>query len=121
MTDTECAKAANDPAMIPTTYPAVQAFLDRHVLAYIDDHDTNGFDWLAFNLRPFTNDWITRDMASAICKSLRDRGYLTYERGLWTEGGEPAGSGYAIHRLAHAHCRHGTQRAPAVAAVTARS
>lgn len=94
-----------DPAMIPATYPAVQAFLDRHVLGYIEDHDTNGFDWFAFNLRPFINDWITRDMASAICKSLRDRGYLTYERGLWTEDGEPGGSGYAITEAGREYLR----------------
>ena len=96
MTRRPSPEARTDPPMMPATYPAVQAFLDRHVLVYIDDHGTNGFDWLAFNLRCFTNDWITRDMASAICKSLRDRGFLTYERGLWSEDGEPAGSGYAI-------------------------
>lgn len=96
MTDRERLDPYTDPDMMPATYPAVQAFLDLHVLVYIDDHGTRGFDWLAFNLRCFTNDWITRDMASAICKSLRDRGFLTYERGLFTEDGEPAGSGYAI-------------------------
>lgn len=106
MTDRECVKAPDNPGVIPATYPAVQAFLDRHVLAYIDDASPQyGYDWFAFNLRPFINDWITRDMASAICKSLRDRGYLTYERGLWTEDGEPGGSGYAITKAGREYLR----------------
>lgn len=79
------------------TYQAVRAFLDRHVLQYCADHGAGtDFDWLAFHLRCFENEWITKDMARAICRDLRDRGYMRFERGLFTEDGETAGSGYRI-------------------------
>ncbi len=79
------------------TYPAVQAFLDQHVLRYMD-HNGGGrdFDWVAFHLACFVNDWISKDMARAICRSLTDRGFAEYCRGLWDEDGMPAGAGYRI-------------------------
>ncbi len=78
-------------------YPDVQAFLDHHVLQYMADYDCHtDFDWVALHLHCFTNEWITKDMARAICRSLRDRGYARFERGLWNEDGEPAGAGYRI-------------------------
>lgn len=79
------------------SYPAVQAFLDRHVLQYMHENSGGrGHDWTAFHLRCFVNDWITKDMARAICRSLTDRGFARYERGLWNEDGETAGAGYRI-------------------------
>ncbi|MBR9766471.1 MAG: hypothetical protein GYB53_23880 [Rhodobacteraceae bacterium] len=79
------------------SYPAVQAFLDRHVLQYMHDNSGGrGYGFFAFHLRCFVNDWITKDMARAICRSLTDRGYARYERGLWNEDGETAGAGYRI-------------------------
>lgn len=78
-------------------YPAAQAFLDRHVLQYMHGNSGGrGSDWTAFYLRCFVNDWITKDMARAICRSLTVRGYACYERRLWTEDGETAGAGYRI-------------------------
>lgn len=41
---------------------------------------------------------IPREMVRAICRDLTDRGYAHFMRGLFTEDGEPAGSGYGITR-----------------------
>lgn len=79
------------------TYPAVRAFLDRHVLQYCADNDHGTtYDWIAFHLRCFENEWITKDMARAICRDLRDRGFLRFERGLFFDDGTTAGAGYRI-------------------------
>lgn len=79
------------------THPEVQRFLDRHVLQYMEEMRSGwGRGEVAFGLRCFTNDWITKDMARAICRSLTDRGYAFYMRGLWTEEGMPGGAGYGI-------------------------
>ena len=80
------------------TYPEVQKFLDRHVLQYMDECRDGGYKRheYAFHLQCFVNEWITKDMARAICRSLTDRGYCFYMRGLWSEDGEPGGAGYGI-------------------------
>lgn len=39
---------------------------------------------------------IPRELCRALIRGLIDKGLATYHRGLWTEDGEPAGSGYAI-------------------------
>ncbi|WP_417257385.1 hypothetical protein [Celeribacter sp.] len=86
-----------DHPQMDATLQAVQAFLDRHVLQYMEENTGRSeFDWVAYHLRCFTNEWITKDMARAICRSLTDRGFAEYCRGLWTEDGEPAGAGYRI-------------------------
>lgn len=41
---------------------------------------------------------IPREMVRAICRDLTNRGLAQYQRGLWTEDGMPAGSGYGITR-----------------------
>ena len=78
------------------TYPAVQKFLDRHVLQYMHECSGTHFDEFYFYIRFFENDWITHEMARAICRSLTDRGYCVWRRGLFNEDGEVAGSGYGI-------------------------
>lgn len=35
-------------------------------------------------------------------RALARKGLAEYGKGLWTDGGEPAGSGYAITKLGHA-------------------
>ena len=37
-----------------------------------------------------------RDVVRGVCRSLTDQGLATYMKGLWTEDGMPAGSGYGI-------------------------
>lgn len=80
------------------TYLEVQKFLDRHVLKYMDECHDGGYERheCAFHLSCFVNDWITKGMARAICRSLTDRGYAFYTRGLWSDDGIPAGAGYGI-------------------------
>lgn len=79
------------------TYPDVQKFLDQHVLEIMHDGTTSfGPYETGWNLSCFVNDWITKDMARAICRSLTDRGYCHYMRALWSDDGMPAGAGYGI-------------------------
>ncbi len=90
------------PEQMDATYPAVQAFLDRHVLQYMDECVPDDF---CCYLASLTNEWITKDMARGIVRSLTDRGFCRYESGLFTEDGEVAGSGYGITRQGREHLR----------------
>lgn len=79
------------------TYPAVQAFLDRHIIQeMVEAGGSFGPLETCWGISLFVNDWITRDMARAILRSLTDRGYCFYARGLFTEDGEAAGAGYGL-------------------------
>ena len=80
------------------TYPEVQKFLDRHVLQSMEECRDRSFDRheYAFHLSFFVNEWINRDMARAVCRSLTDRGFAFYTCGLWNEDGMPGGAGYGI-------------------------
>lgn len=86
------------PPIQAITFQTIARFLDHHVLQYMEENRNYGFDRIgvAFHLKCFENEWINKDMARAICRSLTDRGYCFYMRGLWTEDGEPAGAGYGI-------------------------
>lgn len=89
---------SDSPPTIPATYPSVQKFLDRHVLQHMEelrDHSYGRGEY-AFHLDSFVNERITKDMARAICRSLTDRGFAFYMRGLWCEDGMPGGAGYGI-------------------------
>ena len=79
------------------TYPEVQKFLDRHVLQSMEECRDGSFDRheYAFHLNFFVNDWVTKEMARAVCRSLTDRGFAFYMCGLWSEEG-PGGAGYGI-------------------------
>lgn len=70
--------------------------LDYWVLQYLGENTPSGYDFWAFSLSNFVGGPITKDMAGAICRNLRNRGFVTFERGLFSEDGMPAGSGYAI-------------------------
>lgn len=81
------------------SYPQLQRKLDRHVLQVMEEcrNTEYGREEYAFPLRCFVVDpWITRDMARAICRSLTDRGFAFYMRGLFNDDGQPQGSGYGI-------------------------
>ena len=90
---------AERPEQMDATFPAVRDFLDLYVLGMIEGHGSMARDgeWF-FSLGWFTNEWVTRDMARAICRGLTDRGLCHWRRGLFTEDGEVAGSGYGITR-----------------------
>ena len=81
------------------TLAEMQRELDFRVLQYMDEMrprqwDRNNF---AFPLMCFVEaPLITKDMARALCRSLTDRGYAFYMRGLFNEDGETAGAGYGM-------------------------
>jgi hypothetical protein len=79
--------------------PEIQAALDVHVLQIMQERCDGWYDptEVAFSLRAFVVDpWITREIARGVCRSLTERGYAVYRRGLWTDDGEPGGAGYGI-------------------------
>ena len=39
---------------------------------------------------------LDRKAVRAACRSLKDKGLAQFRNGLWTEDGEPAGSGYSL-------------------------
>lgn len=44
---------------------------------------------------------LERNIVRRCCRSLARKGLTSFERGLWSEGGEPAGSGYGLTREGH--------------------
>lgn len=85
------------------TYPEVQKFLDRSVLQVMDEMEISSYDRQAFHLSCFTNEWVTKDMARAVCRSLTDRGFAFYANGLFNEDGMTAGAGYGITEKGRAY------------------
>lgn len=83
------------PAQMDRTYPSVRDFLDQHIIQTMVECSESPLEW-CFGIDRFTNDWITRDMARAILRSLTERGYCVYRRGLFNEDGEVAGAGYGL-------------------------
>lgn len=82
---------------IKATYPAVQRFLDRHVIQQmVECGGPFGPLETCWHIKRFKNEWITYDMARGILRSLTDRGYCYYQRGLFTEDGYTAGAGYGL-------------------------
>ena len=79
--------------------PGLQRGLDRYVLQIMEecrDH-SYGREEYAFPLRCFVCEpWITRDLARAVCRSLKDRGFAFYMRALWSDDGTLGGAGYGI-------------------------
>jgi hypothetical protein len=81
------------------TFPEIQKALDRHVVQYMAEASGSfGPTETFWRIRRFTNEWITKEMARAILRSLTDRGFCEYRRGLFTEDGEVAGAGYGLTR-----------------------
>lgn len=64
------------------------------VLEVFCEHVTEGYCLNYSGLKNHID--IDRQFLRAACLTLRDMGFLTYERGLWGEDGEPARAGYAI-------------------------
>lgn len=85
------------PEQMDRTYPAVKAFLDKHIIQQMaESGDSFGPLETCWGIAWFTNDWITRDMARALLRDLTDRGHCNYKRGLFTEDGQVAGAGYGL-------------------------
>jgi len=78
------------------TMPQAVKFMEDWCLQYMDEMTPAGYDLWGFSLNCFATDNFTRDMARAILRRLTDKGLATFMRGLFTEDGIPAGSGYGI-------------------------
>ena len=48
-----------------------------------------------YGLAVFAHDGVTKDLARGILRAMTDRGLCQYKSGLFSEDGEPRGSGYA--------------------------
>ena len=79
------------------TYPSVIKFLDGHIIQRMAEmYGSFGPIETCWHIRCFVNEWITYDIARATLRSLTDRGYCRYSKGLFTEDGEVAGAGYGL-------------------------
>lgn len=68
---------------------------ERVLLSLLDLSRPNGEYCVPF--APIQDDTgLSRDFVRAACRSLTDYKLAVYFSGLWTEDGEPAGSGYSI-------------------------
>lgn len=74
--------------------------LELEVLTKMADGSTPefGVEDTYYNLRYLVSDAIDRELARALLRSLTDRGFCQYHRGLFTDDGYLAGSGYGITR-----------------------
>ena len=82
-----------------TDFKVIQRHIDHHFLETIVSSTPGDYDvgeW-AFGLNTFVITGImTRELCSAHLKDLRNRGLVQYIRGLFSDEGETAGSGYTI-------------------------
>lgn len=84
------------------TWDQWKEFADRHILQTMAElgypPDSRGEPSIYFGIGHFTNDWLSRDMVSALLKDLTRRGLCRYRRGLFDDDGMVAGAGYGITR-----------------------
>lgn len=74
---------------------AAMRSIEIGILTTIEDL-APGPEW-AIHLNPIAErTGLPRDLVSATLRYLTDRGLTRFQRGLFTEGGEPAGSGYCL-------------------------
>lgn len=84
----------------------MQEALDRLDMAILADMNNAGsifgrYDTY-FHLRALGDpNVLSRDMVRVVCRSLTDRGFARYCRGLFNDEGMVAGSGYGITRKGH--------------------
>ncbi|WP_319568358.1 hypothetical protein [Cohaesibacter marisflavi] len=70
--------------------------LERHVLRLLADAYESNQDFCYCTLKTLVTTEINREIIRAILIDLRKDDLATYAKGLWTDDGELAGSGYAI-------------------------
>ena len=80
----------------PTPTVIAVAILERAVLAVLTDvggrHPDTNFVRFRYVQR---ETGIGKELVRAILRQLRDKGLVVYSAGLWSDGGEMAGAGYA--------------------------
>lgn len=73
----------------------------ENTVLYIMESSQNSF-WDGRENQAFYLDFLVqqtglhRDVVRGVCRSLTDQGLAFYMKGLWSEDGMPAGSGYGI-------------------------
>lgn len=73
---------------------------ETKVLSFlVEQNDYEGFCFSSFN-RIMEATGLDRKIVRRACRSLKRKGLTEFGSGLWTEEGEPAGSGYAATRAA---------------------
>ena len=66
---------------------------ERKVLHSLSDA---GLNW-CLPFAPICREWgIDRKAVRRACRSLARKGFARFQRGLWSDDGEPAGAGYCI-------------------------
>lgn len=79
----------------PKVSDAVSA-LELHVLREMcDSEGPFGFVDTYYGLGVFAYGGVTKEMARAVLRGMTDRGLCQYKSGLFSDDGEPRGSGYA--------------------------
>lgn len=81
------------PICAPLSLKSAARMIEMHCLFYLAECVEPDF---AVGLKYLTADDIGTEWIRAALRSLRERGLVKFCRGLWTEDGEPAGSGYAL-------------------------
>jgi hypothetical protein len=67
--------------------------IERKVLAFLAADLADDFGYYRFSsISAETR--LNRKQVRRACRALKRKGFAEYGRGLWTEDGEPAGSGY---------------------------
>lgn len=69
---------------------------ERRVLNYLAEEGDDYSGFYAFGFDPIIRETgYDKKTVRRVCRSLAAKGLAEYQRGLWTEDGEPAGSGYS--------------------------
>lgn len=72
---------------------------EKKVLAILAGNYRGGDEFLFFDFSSLGSETnLDRKLVRRACRSLTRRGYARFASGLWTEDGEPAGSGYGATR-----------------------
>ena len=80
---------------------------EKAVLSFlVEQNDYDGFYFFSFS-RIMDATGLDRKSVRKACRSLKRKGLAKFGSGLWTEDGEPAGSGYAAARAAIAKATGG--------------
>lgn len=73
---------------------------EQIVLSFLNEHYSS--EGWCFSFRPIAAETgLDRQRVRRACRSLARKGLTEYVRGLWSDSGEPAGSGYCCTKAGH--------------------
>jgi len=85
--------------MSPSPLMREMRVIENYLLHVMESHVPSEYDrrGYAFSLAFLAQETgLHRDVVRGVCRSLTDQGLAFYMKGLWSEDGMPAGSGYGI-------------------------